>query len=264
MTTSYSLQLGWLYPQLMSTYGDRGNVIAIKQRAQWRGIAVEVIPYDQDSDPKVLDRVDLIAGGGAQDRQQEIVMRDLQGAKTEAIRAKLDAGIPGVFTCGSPQLLGKFYEPGLGERIDGMNIIDLESKHPGIDAPRCIGNVVFEITAKRLATELQEFLGGQKPIVVGFENHGGRTFGGPQAEALGTMIKGFGNNAQDGTEGAFYHNAIATYSHGPLIPKNPFIADWMIKTALKNKYQEDVALTPLDDSLADRARATMLERLGVS
>jgi lipid II isoglutaminyl synthase (glutamine-hydrolysing) len=78
------------------------------------------------------------------------------------------------------------------------------------------------------------------------------------------VIKGFGNNAEDGTEGAFYHNAIATYSHGPLIPKNPFIADWMIKTALKNKYQEDVTLAPLDDSLADRARATMLERLGVS
>jgi lipid II isoglutaminyl synthase (glutamine-hydrolysing) len=259
----YSLKLGWLYPQLMSTYGDRGNVIAIKQRAQWRGIAVEVIPYDQGSAPEVLNQVDLVAGGGAQDRQQEIVMRDLAGAKTEAIRAKLDAGAPGVFTCGSPQLLGKYYEPGLGERIDGMGIIDLVSKHPGIDAPRCIGNVIFEVTAQRLAAELKVLLGGQKPIIVGFENHGGRTFLGEQAEALGTVIKGFGNNAQDGTEGAFYRNAIATYSHGPLIPKNPFIADWMIQTALRNKYQEEIALAPLDDSLADRARKTMLDRLGV-
>jgi lipid II isoglutaminyl synthase (glutamine-hydrolysing) len=264
MTTSYSLKIGWLYPQLMSTYGDRGNVIAIKQRAQWRGIAVEVIPYDQSSEPAVLDQVDIIAGGGAQDRQQEIVMRDLKGAKTEAIRAKLDAGAPGVFTCGAPQLLGRFYEPGLGERIEGMGIIDLESKHPGIDAPRCIGNVVFEITAQRLAAELKVMLGGQKPIIVGFENHGGRTFLGEKAESLGTMIKGFGNNAQDGTEGAFYQNAIATYSHGPLIPKNPFIADWMIKTAIKNKYQEDIDLTPLDDSLANQARANMLQRLGVN
>lgn len=260
----YSLKIGWLYPKLMSTYGDRGNVIAIQQRAQWRGIEVEVVPYDQSSAPEVLAQVDIIAGGGAQDRQQEIVMRDLAGAKTEAIREKLDAGAPGVFTCGSPQLLGKYYEPGQGERIEGMGIIDLVSKHPGIDAPRCIGNVIFEVTAQRLATELKEMLGGQKPIIVGFENHGGRTFLGEKAEALGTVIKGFGNNAEDGTEGAFYHNAIATYSHCPLIPKNPFIADWMIKTALKNKYQEDVTLAPLDDSLADRARATMLERLGVS
>jgi lipid II isoglutaminyl synthase (glutamine-hydrolysing) len=260
----YSLKIGWLYPQLMSTYGDRGNVIAIQQRAQWRGITVEIVPYDQNTAPDVLRQVDIIAGGGAQDRQQEIVMRDLTGAKTEVIREKLDAGVPGVFTCGSPQLLGKYYEPGLGERIDGMGIIDLVSKHPGIDAPRCIGNVIFEVTAKRLAAELTEMLGGQKPIIVGFENHGGRTFLGEKAEALGTVIKGFGNNATDGTEGAFYGNAIATYSHGPLIPKNPFIADWMIKTALKNKYQEDVPLAKLDDSLADRARATMLERMGVS
>jgi lipid II isoglutaminyl synthase (glutamine-hydrolysing) len=253
MSTQYSLKIGWLYPQLMSTYGDRGNVIAIQQRAQWRGMAIEVVPYDQSTPPEVLDQVDIIAGGGAQDRQQEIVMRDLAGAKTEAIRRKLDAGAPGVFT----------YEPGQGERIEGMGIIDLVSKHPGIEAPRCIGNVVFEITAKRLAAELTAMLDGQKPIIVGFENHGGRTFLGEQAEALGTVIKGFGNNAEDKTEGAFYRNAIATYSHGPLIPKNPFIADWMIKTAIKNKYGEDIQLTKLDDSLADRARATMLDRLGL-
>ncbi len=264
MTPTLELKIGWLYPTLMSTYGDRGNVIAIQQRAQWRGINVEVIPYDRDSNPDLIHQVDVMVGGGAQDRQQEIVMRDLAGAKSAAIKAKLDAGAPGVFTCGSPQLLGRFYEPGLGEKIEGMGIIDLETKHPGIDTQRCIGNVIFEITAKRLAAELTEMLGGQKPIVVGFENHGGRTYLGPQAEALGKVIKGYGNNATDGTEGAFYHNAIATYSHGPLIPKNPFIADWMIKTALQNKYQTDINLTPLDNSLADRARAAMLKRLDIN
>jgi lipid II isoglutaminyl synthase (glutamine-hydrolysing) len=263
MTQALELKIGWLYPNLMSTYGDRGNLIAIQQRAQWRGINVTVIPYDRDSAPDAISAADLIVGGGAQDRQQEIVMRDLAGAKTEAIRAKLDAGAPGVFTCGSPQLLGKYYEPGLGERIEGMGIIDLETKHPGIDTHRCIGNVVFEITAARLARELTEMLGGEKPVIIGFENHGGRTFLGERAEALGKVIKGFGNNAQDGTEGAFYQNAIATYSHGPLIPKNPFIADWMIKTALKHKYQEDFPLKPLDDRLAMQARAMMFKRLGV-
>jgi CobQ-like glutamine amidotransferase family enzyme len=152
----------------------------------------------------------------------------------------------------------------LGEKIEGMGIIDLETKHPGIDTQRCIGNVIFEITAKRLAAELTELLGGKRLIVVGFENHGGRTYLGPTAEALGKVIKGYGNNATDGTEGAFYHNAIATYSHGPLIPKNPFIADWMIKIALQNKYQTDIKLAPLDDSLADRARAAMLKRLDIN
>jgi lipid II isoglutaminyl synthase (glutamine-hydrolysing) len=264
MNQPLELKIGVLYPALMGTYGDRGNVIAIQQRAQWRGINIEIIPYDLNSHPDVIHQVDIITGGGAQDRQQEIVMRDLAGAKTQALKAKLDAGTPGVFTCGSPQLLGRFYEPGEGERIEGMNIIDLESKHPGVHSQRCTGNVVFEITAKRLAADLTAMLGGKKPIVVGFENHGGRTFLGPNAEALGTVIKGFGNNAQDKTEGAFYCNAIATYSHGPLIPKNPFIADWMIKTALQNKYQTHIDLTPLDDSLADRARAAMLKRLEVN
>ena len=180
MTQTLELKIGWLYPTLMSTYGDRGNVIAIQQRAQWRGINVEVIPYDRDSPPALIHEVDIIAGGGAQDRQQEIVMRDLAGAKATAIKAKLDAGAPGVFTCGSPQLLGRFYEPGLGEKIEGMNIIDLETKHPGIDTQRCIGNVVFEITATRLAAELTELLGGKKPIIVGFENHGGPHLSRPQ------------------------------------------------------------------------------------
>ena len=158
--------------------------------------------------------------------------------------------------------MGKYYEPGVGERIDGMNVLDLYSKHPGVNAPRCIGNVVFEITAKKLAAELTEML-GKKPVIVGFENHGGRTYLG-ETEALGTVIKGLGNNAEDGTEGAFYCNAIATYSHGPLIPKNPFIADWMIKTALQDKYQTEINLSKIDDSLADQARDLMLKRLGVT
>lgn len=262
MTENFELNIGWLYPNLMSTYGDRGNVITIQQRAQWRGINVTVIPYDRDSPADRILEADVIVGGGAQDRQQEIVMRDLAGAKAAAIKAKLDAGAPGVFTCGSPQLLGKYYEPGLGERIEGMGIIDLETKHPGIDTQRCIGNVVFEITAQKLAAELTQML-GKKPLIIGFENHGGRTYLGSQAEALGKVVKGYGNNAQDGTEGAFYHNAIATYSHGPLIPKNPFIADWMIKTALQDKYQTEVNLTPLDDTLAEKARELMFKRLGV-
>ena len=253
------LKIGWLYPTLMSTYGDRGNVICIQRRAQWRGITVEIVSLDQQSSAIDFRHVDIVAGGGAQDRQQEIVMRDLQGEKAAVLKAQLEEGTPGVFTCGSPQLLGHYYEPAFGQRIDGLGLLDLVSKHPGPDAKRCIGNVVFEITAEPLASDLKKML-GEPPIVIGFENHGGRTYL-DSVSPLGKVQKGYGNNGEDGYEGAFYRNAIATYSHGPLLPKNPFLADWLIKTALERKYQMEVNLTPLDDTLAKQARASMLKRL---
>jgi CobQ-like glutamine amidotransferase family enzyme len=206
--------------------------------------------------------VDVIVGGGAQDRQQEIVMRDLRGAKADAIRAKIEQGTPGVFTCGSPQLLGHYYEPGFGQRIEGLGILDLVSIHPGENIKRCIGNLVIEVTAVRLAQELEKII-GTKPYLVGFENHGGRTKLG-KVEALGRVVYGLGNNGEDGTEGAFYRNAIATYSHGPLLPKNPFVADWLIQTALRLKCQQEINLEALDDSLAVKARAAMFKRLKVS
>ncbi|MGK7917442.1 MAG: type 1 glutamine amidotransferase [Prochloraceae cyanobacterium] len=253
------LKIGWLYPTLMSTYGDRGNVICLQRRCQWRGIEVSIIPLDRQVDASQFYQVDLLVGGGAQDRQQEIVMRDLKGSKAEALSNKIEAGTPGVFTCGSPQLLGKYYEPALGQKIEGLGLLNLFTKHPGADARRCIGNLVFEISASPLAEELEAMLGA-KPIVIGFENHGGRTYLG-KVEPLGRVIKGYGNNGEDGTEGAFYRNAIATYSHGPLLPKNPFIADWLIKTALQQKYQKPIFLTKLDNSLAVVAREAIFTRL---
>ncbi|MDJ0632497.1 MAG: type 1 glutamine amidotransferase [Xenococcaceae cyanobacterium MO_188.B29] len=253
------LIIGWLYPNLMSTYGDRGNVICLQRRCQWRNIDVSIVSLDRAAGVESFDDVDIIVGGGAQDRQQEIVMRDLKGIKAEALRTKLESGTPGVFTCGSPQLLGHYYEPALGQRIEGLGLLDLVSKHPGVEAQRCIGNVVFEITASPLAEELQTML-GEKPIVIGFENHGGRTYLG-KVSSLGKVIKGYGNNGEDKTEGAFYRNAIATYAHGPLLPKNPFLADWLIQKALQKKYQTDITLTKLQDELALAARKSMLQRL---
>lgn len=253
------LTIGWLYPSLMSTYGDRGNVICLQKRAQWRGIDVNVLPLEPQTPTTQFHQVDVFMGGGAQDRQQEIVMRDLRGIKAEILREKIDTGTPGVFTCGSPQLLGHYYEPALGQRIEGLGLFDFVSRHPGSDVRRCIGNLVFELTASPLAKELEAML-GTKPMVLGFENHGGRTFLG-NVEPLGRVVKGYGNNGKDGTEGAFYRNAIATYSHGPLLPKNPFLADWLIQTALTQKYQTLVSLEPLDDTLAKQARAAMFKRL---
>ncbi|HEY9602990.1 MAG TPA: type 1 glutamine amidotransferase [Allocoleopsis sp.] len=256
------LTIGWLYPTLMSTYGDRGNVICLQQRAQWRGIHVNVVSLDQQAPVEAMQDIDIIMGGGAQDRQQEIVMRDLRGIKAETLREKIETGTPGVFTCGAPQLLGHYYEPALGQRIEGLGLLDMVSKHPGPDARRCIGNVVFELTASPLAQELEAML-GTKPVVIGFENHGGRTYL-QNVEPLGRVIKGYGNNGEDGMEGAFYRNAIATYSHGPLLPKNPFIADWLIQTALRRKYQTTTALKPVDDTLATLAREAMFKRLSLA
>lgn len=256
------LKIGWLYPNLMSTYGDRGNVITLQRRCQWRNIPVKIVPLEQKTALETFQQVDIIIGGGAQDRQQEIVMRDLKGAKADAIKARIEAGIPGVFTCGSPQLLGHYYEPALGQRIEGLGILDMVSKHPGPDAKRCIGNVVFEITATPLAQDLKSLL-GESPVVIGFENHGGRTYLG-QVSPLGKVMQGYGNNGEDGFEGAFYRNAIATYSHGPLLPKNPFLADWLIQKALEEKYQTPVTLTKLNDSLATQARQAMFRRLDLT
>ena len=261
-TAEFEITIGWLYPTLMSTYGDRGNVICIQRRCQWRGFKVNILPLDQNATTADIQKVDLLVGGGAQDRQQEIVMRDLRGVKAEALREKLDSGTPGVFTCGAPQLLGHYYEPAVGQRIEGLGLFDLVSIHPGLNARRCIGNLVIEITAQPLAQELEAII-GVKPYVIGFENHGGRTkLGG--VEALGRVVQGLGNNGEDGTEGAFYQNAIATYSHGPVLPKNPFLADWLIQTALKQKYQEPISLKLLDDTLANQAREAMFKRLRVS
>ncbi len=253
------LTIGWLYPKLMSTYGDRGNVICIQRRCQWRDLPVKILPLEQTTPIEIFSQFDLIVGGGAQDRQQEIVMRDLQGEKAEIIKHKLESGIPGVFTCGSPQLLGKYYEPALGERINGLGILDLATKHPGQNVPRCIGNMAFEIIASPLAEDLKLML-GELPTVVGFENHGGRTYLG-DVSPLGKVVSGYGNNGEDGYEGAFYQNTIATYAHGPLLPKNPFLADWLIIKAIEEKYQEQISLKPLDDSLAEQGRKTMLTKI---
>ncbi|WP_324282601.1 type 1 glutamine amidotransferase [Cyanobacterium aponinum UTEX 3221] len=256
---SMQLTIGWLYPKLMSTYGDRGNVICLQRRCQWRDLDVSILALDQESSIASFQEFDLIVGGGAQDRQQEIVMRDLQGEKAQIIKEKLTSGIPGVFTCGSPQLLGKYYEPALGQKIEGLGILDLVTKHPGINVPRCIGNVAFDIVAPTLKADLEEML-GEVPTVVGFENHGGRTYLG-DVSPLGKVVSGYGNNGEDGYEGAFYQNAIATYAHGPLLPKNPFLADWLIIKAIEHKYQEKITLNPLDDYLADNGRKAMLKRM---
>ncbi len=262
MSKTLILNIGWLYPNLMSTYGDRGNVICLQRRCQWRNILVNIIPLDQKSDISDFSKIDIVVGGGAQDRQQEIVMKDLQGAKAEILKFKLDQGTPGVFTCASPQLLGHYYESASGQRINGLGLLDIVTKHSGSNISRCVGNMVFQITASPLVQDIKQML-GENPVVIGFENHGGRTYLG-NVQPLGKIILGYGNNGEDGYEGVLYRNAIATYSHGPLLAKNSFITDWLMKTALKEKYKKDITLINIDDDLENQARKTILKKLKLS
>lgn len=261
MTTA--LKIGWLYPRLMSTYGDRGNVICLRQRCQWRNIEVAVVPLDPQASMAEWEAVDLIVGGGAQDRQQELVLRDLQGEKAALLTAKLNAGMPGVFTCGSPQLLGHYYEPAWGQRLDGLGILDLASKHPGPNVPRCIGNLAFQLADAAMAAEVAAIASCEEaPAIIGFENHGGRTYL-DKAAPLGRVLVGYGNNGEDQTEGALLGHALATYAHGPLLPKNPFLADWLIVKAIEMRSGRRIELTPLDDRWAWEARRVMLQRFGL-
>ena len=233
-----TIRLCWLYPELMSTYGDRGNIFVLQKRGQWRGIEVEI-----QNEPETAD---LIFGGGAKDRQQEIVMRDLL-SKKEILRKKFESGVPGLFVCGSPQLLGHYYETAEKTKIKGLGIFDMVTR-TGFGKPRLIGNLIGET--------------GDKKTIVGFENHSGRTFLGMGVKPFAKVIRGFGNNGEDGTEGAVFANCLATYMHGPFLSKNPHVADWLIKTALEVKTGKSVELKPLDDALELKAHDFILKKYG--
>jgi len=248
------LTIGWLYPDLMSTYGDRGNISVLQKRCLWRDIDITITPIDFSTTNQELRTMNLLFGGGAQDRQQRILIDDLRKNKGPVLKTMIEKGIPGLFVCGSPQLLGHWYMTGDGKKLEGLGIFDMVSKHFGTDKPRCIGNLVAEIPN----TKYQ--IPDTHNTVVGFENHGGRTYVGKGVEPFARIKRGFGNNGEDGTEGAVYKNCIATYSHGPFLPKNPHIADWLIRKALEMKYHKDISLTPLNDTLEWQAHEYCINR----
>lgn len=262
VTKNYSLTIGWLYPDLMSTYGDRGNVLVLQKRCEWRGIEIKILPITPETTNKELSTINLLFGGGAQDREQGIVMRDLKGAKGEIIHTLIDQNIPSLFVCGSPQLMGKYYEPSAGKRIEGLGIFDMVTHHPGANVDRLIGNVVAKVNWDNLLVHGSQFT-AHSNFIVGFENHGGRTTLGPGSKPFAQIIIGNGNNGQDGTEGVVYKNAIGCYFHGPLLPKNPHIADFLIQTALEVKYKEQITLQVLEDELEQQAHQAIVKKLGV-
>lgn len=258
MTTkrNYSLTIGWLYPDLMSIYGDRGNVICLAGRCRWRGIKAVVKPISLETDKKQMAGCDLLFAGGAQDSQQTIVFDDLKKAKGKVLHGMIEDGIPGLYICGAYQFLGKYYKEADGTTINGLGIFDLHTINPGGDHKRLIGNAAARLSGS-LAAGSREITSNE--VIIGFENHGGRTYLGKNIDPLAMVIKGQGNNGGDGTEGAVYKNSIGSYFHGPLLPKNPQLADFLIRKALEKKYGETINLDPLDDTLAYKARNAIIK-----
>jgi CobQ-like glutamine amidotransferase family enzyme len=230
-----TLRMMWLYPDHMNIYADRGNIAVLDQRCRWRGIGFELGtagPGDR-IDP---DAHDLFYMGGGQDRDQALVARDLGPTKRDALVAALGSGASVVTVCGGYQLLGDSYTLPDGSSLPGLGLVDLRTvREPG---KRLIGNVLIE-------TDLGE---GPRRLA-GFENHGGRTYLGPSEQPLGRVVSGFGNNGSDGAEGVRRGHLIGTYLHGPLLPKNTWLADVLIGWALERRVGSAPALEPLDDEL---------------
>lgn len=233
------LRICHLYPDLMSIYGDRGNVIALTQRARWRGITVEVRTHTagEQLDP---DWADLWFFGGGQDQGQDVVGADLQGPAGDGLRRSLANGATALTICGGYQLFGHEYIPEGAQAIPGLGLLDVRTR---AGKKRFVGNVLAEADGGTL---------------IGFENHSGRTYLGPLATPLARLSVGNGNNGEDRTEGAVQGRVIGSYLHGSLLPKNPWLADRLIGWALERRHRP-VALTPLDDQLEHQARDSAAE-----
>jgi len=238
------IRIAWLFPELMNIYGDRGNVISLVQRCHWRGIGVEVDGLGLGEEAPE-GRYDLFFMGGGQDREQELVCKDLLEVKGESIKREIEAGAAALVICGGYQLFGNYYRPFEGEELKGIGVFDA---HTVAGNTRFIGNVVAKSS-----------LGGKFGTVVGFENHSGKTYIGEGVPPLGMVTVGHGNNGEDRTEGAIYLGAVGTYLHGSLLPKNPVLADFLLEKALSRRCG-NIELRPLDDSLEWEAQEAATAR----
>ncbi len=240
-----SLRVCALYPDLMNIYADRGNLLLLERRCNWRGIgfSLSASGLGETLDP---DAADLFYIGGGQDRDQMLCAEDLATIKRDSLHAVAARGAVILAVCGGYQLLGHSYE--LGEQtLPGVGLVDLVTVRS--EGPRLIGNVAIEV----------ELDANRKRVLAGFENHGGRTHLGTGAQPLGRVLKGHGNNGVDGYEGVRDRNVIGTYLHGPLLPKNAWFADWLIASALGLEQP----LSELDDQLEADAHAEARHAAGV-
>lgn len=237
---SRKITIGHLYPDLLNLYGDRGNIQCMMKRCQWRGIEAETIEYSLEDEIYFSD-LDIILLGGGSDREQMIVCRRLQAIRESFQKYVEDYGVV-IAVCGGYQLLGHYYQTDQG-RIEGLHLVDLYTEQkPG----RLIDNIV-------LKSDLFEM------PVVGFENHGGRTNIGKN-RPFGKVLYGSGNDGESGYEGVIYKNVIGTYLHGPLLPKNPQVCDYLITKALERKYGEKISLSLLEDREEKEANSYIVKR----
>jgi lipid II isoglutaminyl synthase (glutamine-hydrolysing) len=240
-----TLRVCALYPDLLNIYADRGNLLLLERRCRWRGIDFELRGVGL-GEPLDSDAHDLLYIGGGQDRDQALCAQDMVDTKREALHAAAARGAVVFAVCGGYQLLGHGYAMG-GEVLPGVGLVDLETVR--VDGPRLIGNVAIELADGR--------------VLAGFENHGGRTVLGRDAQPLGRVLRGHGNDGRSGFEGVRggpHGTVVGTYLHGPLLPKNAHFADWLIARALTIPPAE---LAPLDDALEAAAHAAARRAAGL-
>ncbi len=245
----FDLNICHLYPDLLNTYGDRGNILALQKRAQWHGIntTIQNVTIGENFDASAYDIIFL---GGGQDYEQEIIQKDVLEQKATEIKNAVSNMKVFLCICGGYQLMGKYYKTWDEKEIEFLGALDLWTVG---GKERMIGNIVFE---SDIISE-----DGHPLKIVGFENHSGRTYLGDSIRPLGKVLFGNGNNGTDGFEGAVYNNVYCSYSHGSLLPKNPILTDHLLSLALKQKYDDFDALGTLDDTFENEARTTVIQRI---
>lgn len=238
------LKICHLYPDVLNLYGDRGNILCFRKRLEWRGIGCSV---DEKGIGEAVDfsGYDLFFIGGGQDFEQALLLEDCR-KKRESWKSAIEDGLPFLCICGGYQLLGNYYETADGTHCDYLGAVDF---HTEGSRSRMIGNFAFRLDPPSGNT-----------VVVGFENHGGRTYLGPGVNPLGRVLYGHGNGDPEKTEGVRYRNVFGTYCHGPVLPKNPAFCDRILESALERKYGT-ACLDPLPDLSETKARDIMLSRL---
>ncbi len=241
----YKLKICHLYPDILNLYGDRGNIICMSKRMEWRGIEAEVTGISV-GDPLNYEDYDIFFIGGGQDFEQGVLLADLAAGKASEITRAVEDEKVFLAICGGYQMLGQYYKTWNGQQCDFIGALDLYTVG---EKERMIGNYMYQCDAS-----------DQELVVVGFENHSGKTYLGSNVRPMGKILSGYGNNGKDKTEGARYKNVFATYSHGPLLPKNPKLADLILKTALVRKYP-NIDLEELDDTFENNAHDYMPHRL---
>lgn len=245
----YEINICHLYPDLLNLYGDKGNLTALQRRCEWRGIKANIYGVTL-YEPFIPENYDMVFIGGGQDYEQEIIKNDIVYTKGQEIKNAIENGMIFLCICGGYQMLGRYYRTIEGNIVESLGALDVWTI---AKKKRMAGNLLFECDFLKY-----ENSGG---MLVGFENHSGRTYLGPSVKPLGKVIEGYGNNGEDGYEGAVYKNTYCSYSHGSLLPKNPCFTDYLLMLVLKRKYKDFAFLGVLDDSFEDIARKSMVMKL---